>query len=65
MNFLEDGTDEEYYENINRTILDGSVMNMYLIIIEVKYGAIDTDDYFVMVIIPSSFRYRHITFNQT
>ena len=44
INFLYDGTDEEYYENINRTILDGIVMNMYLINIEVKYGAIDTDD---------------------
>ena len=39
------GTDEEYYENINRTILDGNVMNMSLIITEGKYGAIDTDDY--------------------
>ena len=45
MNFLDDGTDEEYYKNINQTILDGNVMNTYLIIIEEKYGAIDTDYY--------------------
>ena len=44
MNFLDDGTDEEYYEKINRTILDGNVMNVSLIFIEGKYGAIDTDD---------------------
>ena len=42
--FLDDGTDEEIYEKINQTILDGNVMNMYLIITEGKYGAIDTDD---------------------
>ena len=45
MNFLDDVKDEEYYENINQTIIDGNVMNMSLIIMEVKYGAIDTDDY--------------------
>ena len=45
MNFLYYGTDEEYYENINQTILDGNAMNMSLIIIEVKDGAIDTADY--------------------
>ena len=44
MVFLDDGTDEEYYKNINRTILDGNVMNMYLVIMEGKFGAIDTDD---------------------
>ena len=42
--FLDDGTDEEYCENINQTIIDGNVMNMYLIIMEGKYGAIDTND---------------------
>ena len=41
---LDDGTDEEYYEKINLTILDENVMNMSLIIMEGKYGAIDTDD---------------------
>ena len=45
MNVLDDGTDEEYYKNINQTILDGNVMNMSLIILEGKYGAIDTNDY--------------------
>ena len=44
MGFLDDGTDEEYYKNNNRNILDGNVMNMSFIIIEGKYGAIDTDD---------------------
>ena len=44
MIFLDDGTDEEYYERINQTILCGNVMNMSLIITEGKYGAIDTDD---------------------
>ena len=43
--FLYDVTDEEYYKNINRTILDGNVMNIYLIITEGKYGSIDTDYY--------------------
>ena len=42
--FLDYGTDEEIYKHIHRTILDGNMMNMYLIIMEVKYGAIDTDD---------------------
>ena len=42
--FLDDRTDEEYYENINQTIIDGNVMNMSLIVTEVKYGAIDNDD---------------------
>ena len=45
MNFLFDVTNEEYYKNIKQTILDGNVMNMSLIIIEGKYGALDTDNY--------------------
>ena len=32
MNFLDDLTDEEYYGIINRTIIDGNVMNMSLTI---------------------------------
>ena len=44
MYFLDDGTDEEIYKNINQKILGDNVMNMYLIIMEVKYGAIDNDD---------------------
>ena len=44
MGFLDDGTDEEIYEHIIRTILDGNVVNMSLIIMEGKYCAIDTDD---------------------
>ena len=45
MNFVDDGTDEDYYKHINQTILDGNVMNMSLIIMEGKYCAIDADDY--------------------
>ena len=44
MIFFEDGTNEEDNEHINKTILDGNVMNMYLIIMEGNYGAIDADD---------------------
>ena len=44
ISFLDDRTDGEYYKNINRNILDGNLMNMALIIMEVKHGAIDTDD---------------------
>ena len=39
------GPEEEIYEHINRTIIYGNVINMYLIVMELKYGAIDTDDY--------------------
>ena len=42
--FLDDGTDEEYYENINWNIIDGNVTNMSLIIMKGKNGVIDTDD---------------------
>ena len=41
--FSDDRTDEEYYKNTNRTILDVNVMNISLIIMSGKYGAIDTD----------------------
>ena len=44
MNFLDGGTNEEYYKNINWNILDNIVMNTSLIINEGKYCAIDTDD---------------------
>ena len=42
--FLDDATDEEYYKKINRTIIYGNMMNISLIVIEGKYGAIDTYD---------------------
>ena len=45
MCFFNYRTDEEYYKHINRTIIDGNLMNMSLIIMEVNYGAIDADDY--------------------
>ena len=41
MNCLDDGTDEKYYKNMNRNILDGNVMNMSLTIIELIFDAID------------------------
>ena len=44
MDVVDDGTDEEDYKHINITILDGNVMNIYLIITEGKYGAIDADN---------------------
>ena len=44
IDFLDDRTDEEYYKNINQTILGGNVMNMSLITMEGKYGAIDTNN---------------------
>ena len=40
-------------------------MNMSLIIIEEKYGAIDTDNIHVMVTTLSSFIHLYIPFNQT
>ena len=44
MNFIYDVTDNVEYECINRTILDGNVMKMSLIITEVNYDAVDADD---------------------
>ena len=45
MNFIDNGTGNVECKCMNGTILDGNVMNMSLIIIEVNYGAIDADDY--------------------
>ena len=45
MNFLYDGTDNVEYEFIHRTIIDGNVINMSLIITEVRYVTIDANDY--------------------
>ena len=39
------GTDEDVYKHINQTIIDGNVVNVSLVIIEGKYGTIDSDDY--------------------
>ena len=44
MNFVDDVTDEEDYEHINKTFIDGNVMNMSFIIMEGKCGDIDDDD---------------------
>ena len=35
---------DTYIKTINRTLLDGNVMNMSLFIIEGNYGAIDAGD---------------------
>ena len=45
IDFVDDGTYEEDYEHINLTIIYCNVMNMSLIIVEVKYGTIDANDY--------------------
>ena len=44
MNFPDDGRDNYEYECINRTILDGNVVNMSLVITEGNYGDIEADD---------------------
>ena len=44
MNFVDYGTGEEYYEQINQTIIDDNMMGISLISMEGKYGAIDADD---------------------
>ena len=41
MNFLDYGADESKYKHIHQTILDGNVMNIFLIIMEINYGAIN------------------------
>ena len=45
MNSLYDVTNNMEYGFINRTILDGNIMNIFLIITEENYGDID-DDYY-------------------
>ena len=45
MNFQDYGTDNVYYEFSNITIIEGNVMNMYLIITNGNYCAIDADNY--------------------
>ena len=44
INVLYDVTENVGYECNNQTIIDGNIMNMFLIIIELKYGSID-DNY--------------------
>ena len=44
MVFIYNRTENVEYECINRTILYGNVMNMPLIIIEINYSDIDSDD---------------------
>ena len=44
MNFTNDRTYEVGHEQINRTIIDGNVNNIKLIISEGNFGAIDADD---------------------
>ena len=44
MNFLDGGTDDVQYEQNNRTIIDGNVTKMPLIISKGNLGDIDADD---------------------
>ena len=60
MNIIDDGLDDEDYEFINKTILDGNVMNMFLIISKDKYDAIDADDnscqdYYIIIFSTSTY----------
>ena len=60
MIILDDETDEENYEHINRNILDGNVMNMSVIITEWKYGDVDADyssyhGYYIIKILLSTY----------
>ena len=43
-NSLYNGTYKCIYKHINRTIFDGTLLYMSLIVVEVKYGEIDTHD---------------------
>ena len=67
MNFLYDGTDIVEYEFIHRTIIDGNVINMSLIITEIRYVTIDADDYachgYYVIIFSSSPYTLQIDFN--
>ena len=65
MNILDDGTDEEIYKYINQMTLDANVMNMSFIILEVKYGASDTDYSLCYGNYIIKFFCVHIPFNQT
>ena len=44
MNFQDYGTDNVYYEFRNITLIEGNVMNIYLIITNGNYGTIDADN---------------------
>ena len=60
MNFIDIGTYKEDLEKNNIIILDGNVMNMLLIIMEDKYGAIYAAEYIVSgyyIIISSAYTY--------
>ena len=45
MNIFDYRIYEEDYKHINRTIIDGDVIKISLIIMEGNYGAIDADGY--------------------
>ena len=44
MNFIDDGIDDVEYKQINRTILDGNVTKMTLVISKVKFGTTDSEE---------------------
>ena len=62
MVFLNDRTDEEYYEHINITILDGNLINRSLINMEHNYGVILVMILYIIVDILLHFIHLHIHF---
>ena len=58
INLLSNIIDESDYDHINRTILDGNVTNMSLIIYKRNFGAIDADE-------NSCHRYSIINFSES
>ena len=65
MVFKYDGTYEEIYQHINQMIIDGNVMNMYLIIMEEKMVLFILMILHVMVSILSGFIHIHIPVKHT
>ena len=60
MDCIDDGRYNVDYERINRTLLDGTFMNTYLIVVEGNYNSIYDDDYIChsyYIIIFSSYPY--------
>ena len=60
MNYIYDGTVNMGYKFINQTIIDGDVINISVIVIELKYGAIDADDstchgYYINILFSSTY----------
>ena len=52
MNFIHDGTDDVYYENIHKKILDGNTTKVPFVLYKIKFYDIDDED--------TSFHFYHI-----